>query len=973
MVQTTDVLVVGGGCGGAAAAVQAARMGVKVILADEIPWLGGMMTSAGVSCMDGNSGTLRTGMYREVTDIIGGYYGSFASTNTGAWVSVLCYEPKVGNQAWQYLVSSTGNITTYFNSTCQWVLVQDSTVLGAVFQLSNGDMLEVRAHVTIDGTEYGDVMEKAGIPYRLGRDSQSDYGEYAATTTRDDLVQDITFCAIFKNYGTPTTLIPMPPGYDASKYNGSASEFCTNLSNHLHTVYNFANMMSYGKLQNNKYMINWPIHGNDWDVNLMELSYSERTHQLQLAKNETLGFLYYIQTVCGHPEIGLATDEYPTSDYLPFIPYVRESRRMEGEVTYRLQDVIDRYNTVSGPLYKTSIAGGDYSIDHHHKKFHNDLDNPYRLEGEHYPASQSVTIPYGSLIPKSFNGFMATDKNISVSHIVNGATRLQPVVVLGGQGAGAAAALSCISSIQPRDVNIRQVQQVLLDNRSALMPFDDLADNRWSFQALQRITLSGVIKGTDNTSGWLKKLYIYPTQTMTEAEGFNATLLSLDTDTIISSYVDSESSATLTRADAVLLAWEQSGFPQPVSLSAYYSDVDSSYSAFTAVQYAREQGWTIGWADGSSFSPGTGVTREVMATILDKAFDPFNTVPLDSQPSIQTTLVLAPVWKRHLDTSAEGWTANPPGWFTSTGDYARTLAFNPITRHLLIPDSNLNQVHIIDPSNGADIGSLDNSSIGVGVRSLMSLDVDSAGVIYACNYDSGTFRIYRWDGESSLCQIACQTSLPLAGGRVLQVRGTGPGTEILISNANSTGSFYLFSSLDGLSFQWNQTALISGYIAGDYGFFGITPDHSNQVYVKGRTSSLIRVEYNGASWIQDSSFTSASFFSSGCAALDYIPRNNWLIGFAHEAYGPYTSASGGYASSKGLLIYELTGSNGVKLKAIAPMEETYANGNDAGGIAYDPISQRLFILTTNNGYAVFDTSPMETQSATKAPLWSELD
>jgi len=50
----TDVLVVGGGTGGTAAAIQAARRGAKTMLVSEFPWLGGMLTAAGVSAPDGN-------------------------------------------------------------------------------------------------------------------------------------------------------------------------------------------------------------------------------------------------------------------------------------------------------------------------------------------------------------------------------------------------------------------------------------------------------------------------------------------------------------------------------------------------------------------------------------------------------------------------------------------------------------------------------------------------------------------------------------------------------------------------------------------------------------------------------------------------------------------------------------------------------------------------------------------------------
>ena len=52
--RTYDVVVVGGGTGGTAAAIEAARSGAHVLVVEESPWLGGMLTSAGVSAIDGN-------------------------------------------------------------------------------------------------------------------------------------------------------------------------------------------------------------------------------------------------------------------------------------------------------------------------------------------------------------------------------------------------------------------------------------------------------------------------------------------------------------------------------------------------------------------------------------------------------------------------------------------------------------------------------------------------------------------------------------------------------------------------------------------------------------------------------------------------------------------------------------------------------------------------------------------------------
>ena len=70
--QKVDVLVVGGGASGTAAGIQSARMGVNTLIVEETAWLGGMLTSAGVSAVDGNY-KLPSGIFGEFRDsLVGG-------------------------------------------------------------------------------------------------------------------------------------------------------------------------------------------------------------------------------------------------------------------------------------------------------------------------------------------------------------------------------------------------------------------------------------------------------------------------------------------------------------------------------------------------------------------------------------------------------------------------------------------------------------------------------------------------------------------------------------------------------------------------------------------------------------------------------------------------------------------------------------------------------------------------------------
>src|SRR5512143_2334176 len=101
-----DVLVVGGGTGGTAAAIQSARLGARTIVAEPTPWLGGMLSAAGVSATDGNH-RLPSGIWREFRQRIYAHYGGPDAVATG-WVSNTHFEPHVADRVFKEMAAAEG-------------------------------------------------------------------------------------------------------------------------------------------------------------------------------------------------------------------------------------------------------------------------------------------------------------------------------------------------------------------------------------------------------------------------------------------------------------------------------------------------------------------------------------------------------------------------------------------------------------------------------------------------------------------------------------------------------------------------------------------------------------------------------------------------------------------------------------------------------------------------------------------------
>lgn len=501
-----DVVVIGGGVSGTTAGIRSARLGAKTLIVEQGPWLGGMLTSAGVSATDGNY-RLRGGMWGELRDSLEAHYGGAEALKTG-WVSNLLFEPSIGARIFRNMAENEEHLTVAFQT--EATRIERSEEGWRVTLQGPKGKQEVKARILIDGTELGDVAAAQGVKYDMGMESRTVTGEDVAPEEANSIIQDLTMVMILKDYERDMT-IERPASYDSTLFACACDNPICHTPKEANRLWSKQMMLSYGRLPNGKWMINWPIEGNDYYVNMIEMNAEERAEAVEKAKEHTRCFLYFIQHELGLNTLYLADDEFPTEDQMPLMPYHRESRRIEGEVRFQLNHITTPYNYT---LYRTAIGVGDYPVDQHHTRY----TGWEALPNLYFHSVPSYGLPMGVLLPKEVDGLIVAEKSISVSNLVNGSTRLQPVVLQIGEAAGIVAALAAKQGIEPREVAVRDVQREVLAGEGYLLPFLDLPTTDPRFDAMQRIGVTGIIEGVGMTVGWENQSWFRASETITVEE-----------------------------------------------------------------------------------------------------------------------------------------------------------------------------------------------------------------------------------------------------------------------------------------------------------------------------------------------------------------------------------------------------------------------------------------------------------------------
>jgi hypothetical protein len=508
-----DIVVAGAGVGGITAAIQAARMGANVLVIEESSWIGGQMTAAGVTTMDDISNQ-KSGIYLEFISAIEKFYKERnKSPNLGYYgARTISFEPKVGQMKLSELVDnvrqSGSKLNIMFRTRIKSVDIERNRITGI-----KTEECDIKCKVLIDATEYGDIIPLAEVSYRAGN-------SVCPNINPEAMIQDITWTAVIKHYpgGVPEQL--KAKSYlmnyrEEHKRNYSRYLTTTGGNNPWRIPQNFTTHNAYRAMPDSSVAgfydgrkVNWEKitktgvnFGNDypgrigWDKGRsgLPVRYLDETDLRRTVNRraliKTLNFIYYIQHELdgAGKNWSVADDEYYSDEALdlirdlvplewheiirrmPVIPYVRESRRILGENTLTSQMLFR--NSLSYRDGRTNlefydaIAVGRYSFDLHNSGEPADMETSLNETVEYIEKNRpraNFQVPLNVLIPIGVDGFIAAEKNLSMSRLASGALRLQPICMMTGQAAGALAAVAAKENIHPRYVPAIKVQWELL-------------------------------------------------------------------------------------------------------------------------------------------------------------------------------------------------------------------------------------------------------------------------------------------------------------------------------------------------------------------------------------------------------------------------------------------------------------------------------------------------------------------------------
>ncbi|GLU55944.1 FAD-dependent oxidoreductase [Dyadobacter frigoris] len=445
-----DLVIVGGGLTGTCAAITAARTGMKVIVVQDRPVLGGNASSevrlwvlGATSHMGNNNRWAREGGV--INEIMLENIHRNPDGNPLIFDTVLLEK-----------VVEEKNITLLLNTAVFDLDKSSEDTISAVhaFCSQNSTQYKISAPLFCDASGDGIVAFLAGAAFRMGAESQEEFGEKFAPDKAYGELLGHSMYFYSKDVGRPVKFTP--PSF--------ALQDITQIPR-----YKTFNPKDFGC------RLWWLEYGGRLDT----------VHDTETIKWELWKVVYgawnYIKNSGLFPEA-----ETMTLEWVGTIPGKRESRRFEGDYMLKQQDIVEQKQ------FEDTVAFGGWSIDLH------PADGIYSDQAgcNQWHGKGVFSIPYRSYYSKNINNLFIAGRIISTTHVAFASTRVMATSAHGGQAVAIAASLAKKYSISPREVgtlHLEELQRELIKS-GQYIPHLKLSDSEDLLQKAINIQASSTLK-----------------------------------------------------------------------------------------------------------------------------------------------------------------------------------------------------------------------------------------------------------------------------------------------------------------------------------------------------------------------------------------------------------------------------------------------------------------------------------------------
>lgn len=468
MIGKYDVIVVGSDPEGVAAAVSSARNGMRTLLIDSRPKIGGLWTLGGLNFLDMNRDPQRKlltkGIFEEFYDGI----NRFSPVGN----KLESFDIEIAERVLQRMVDREPNLVVKLNTPVECAEMRGNTIVGVVVR-ENGQRNILRAQRVIDATQDADIAASAGVPYYVGMEDFN----------MPDDCQPMTLIFQMSNIEWPKLAHALETRAQESsdKLEFGVSGRCAWGFREVMQSYKsqhpniWIRGLNIGRVSGNRVLINSMVI---FGVNPLDKNAKRRV--MQDARHELPGLARFISTHLPGFEHAKLVGAMPEL-------YTRESRHIVGLYRLGVNDLLENRD------FPDKIAMGSYPLDIQRTSVHN--------LGFVLGKPKAYTVPFRCLVPLKIENLLVVGRSASYDSLAHSSARVVPVGVATGQAAGVA----CYYSIRyrmpframPWSPEMSLIQETLRQQGACLedVRYPPLCQGHWALDSVRFLRGTGVLAG----------------------------------------------------------------------------------------------------------------------------------------------------------------------------------------------------------------------------------------------------------------------------------------------------------------------------------------------------------------------------------------------------------------------------------------------------------------------------------------------